>query len=82
MTDTELKYLKKTKTLVINGMEASMKPKKFLPEITGSASVGTKVKTKLQSNSQAGSWLKTENNIIFNNIIKTTTLSHGFFVHF
>lgn len=51
-------------------------------EIIGSASAGTKVKTKLQSNSQAGSWLKTENNIIFNNIIKTTTLSRGFFVHF
>ena len=41
-------------TLVINGMEASIKSKKFLPEITNSASAGTKVKTKLQSNSQAG----------------------------
>ncbi|MCI3938150.1 hypothetical protein MQX03_13135 [Chryseobacterium aahli] len=82
MTDTELKYLKETKTPVINGMEALIRPKKFLPEITNSASAGAKVKTKLQSNSQARCWLKTENNIIFNNIIKTTTLSHGFFVHF
>lgn len=63
-------------------MEPSTKPNKFLMEIIGSASAGTKVKTKLQSNSQTGSWLKTENNIIFNNIIKTTTLSSGFFVHF